>query len=771
MWRFVLPAGFTIGILLTAWRIGRRLRRKYYLTEYLFFIRFPVILAAALFLFPIIGQLAAPEMFGSLFVLRPTAIAVVVFCACMCTWMIVYSAMVLWYATPFRAKLYFDRSAKRISPMIPGENGEVLLDPAAFYFLALILPLVISLIVRADGSRPMAFGAVAIGFLAAVGVRDGVSRLAPKLKQIGRTRATRKTNVDGREPNDLPEPVAAQESVTVQSVEAREAGEARGSAEKHETAEEREAAQAHRRIAEARYRVMGGRAKTFAWTSLAIYGLAGVAGWFVRSEFSASIPAVVYLLAVLLVVNWAAGYLSFTFDKFRVPFVSLVIVVVLIWTSVWPSDHMYPVSNWTAPPPKDVRQVLNDFATSRDGRVVVVAASGGGITAALWTTNVLRALDSLGKSIDTTFDFHSHVALVSSVSGGSVGAMYYVNAFGPSKRPERSLDSIVIASGKSSLSAAAWGMMYLDVIRLLPGEVMGRYDRAWAQERRWESSLGGPAGSPTPTLASWSAGVGVGWRPVQIFNVTLEETGERMLLAPVRLALADTTTKANPVLWREFQRLYPGHDVDVVTAARLSATFPYVTPHARPAVTAASLRKNAFHVADGGYYDNSGIVTALETISTWVNWKDYNHVARRIALVEIRAGGVTGESVDKQAKSPLLHSVSGPLNTLFNVRSTSQLARIQSEITLVKRLWACNPERPAFEHFVFRLSGSSPLSWHLTRDEAGAIERHLGTPLTHADSAKPKTIEARAQNDSEFVRLARFLIPPTVPDTVACVAK
>src|SRR6185312_12467457 len=97
---------------------------------------------------------------------------------------------------------------------------------------------------------------------AAVFVRDAVSRIAPRLKQIRRTRAARSANVaEGNQPNDLSESVAAPESVPVQSIEPYEAGEA------HESAEEREAAQAHRRIAEARYRVMGGRAKTFAWTS------------------------------------------------------------------------------------------------------------------------------------------------------------------------------------------------------------------------------------------------------------------------------------------------------------------------------------------------------------------------------------------------------------------------------------------------------------------------------------------------------------------------
>lgn len=77
----------------------------------------------------------------------------------------------------------------------------------------------------------------------------------------------------------------------------------------------------------------------------------------------------------------------------------------------------------------------------------------------------------------------------------------------------------------------------------------------------------------------------------------------------------------------------------VRTAARLSATFPYVTPIARH-----SLGIHLAHVADGGYFDNFGVFTAVNFLDDFV-LQDGRHgksVAtelglKRILVLEVRA--------------------------------------------------------------------------------------------------------------------------------------
>ena len=44
-----------------------------------------------------------------------------------------------------------------------------------------------------------------------------------------------------------------------------------------------------------------------------------------------------------------------------------------------------------------------------------------------------------------------------------------------------------------------------------------------------------------------------------------------------------------------------------------------------------------FRAVDGGYYDNSGIVSALDVVNEWLRRR--GRAATKIALVEIRASG------------------------------------------------------------------------------------------------------------------------------------
>ena len=68
----------------------------------------------------------------------------------------------------------------------------------------------------------------------------------------------------------------------------------------------------------------------------------------------------------------------------------------------------------------------------------------------------------------------------------------------------------------------------------------------------------------------------------------------------------------------ELLEVFPDAHPRVSTAARLSATFPYVTPAAR-ALPRADLVPNSdaeslstYHVVDGGYADNEGAVTSVD---------------------------------------------------------------------------------------------------------------------------------------------------------------
>ncbi|MCB1037433.1 MAG: hypothetical protein KDD47_26620, partial [Acidobacteria bacterium] len=138
-------------------------------------------------------------------------------------------------------------------------------------------------------------------------------------------------------------------------------------------------------------------------------------------------------------------------------------------------------------------------------------------------------------------------------------------------------------------------------------------------------------------------------------------------------------------------------DLPVLTAARLSATFPYVTPMARavgPNQSEDGLP--SIHMADGGYYDNFGVMAALEWLLKLCP-KDEARAClldrfERIALIEINPFAPPGQLLEyppeaecESADGSWKRAFTGPIETILNVRTSSQRSRNGLELELLRR--------------------------------------------------------------------------------------
>jgi len=357
-----------------------------------------------------------------------------------------------------------------------------------------------------------------------------------------------------------------------------------------------------------------------------------------------------------------------------------------------------------------------------DRTLVVVCASGGGIQASAWTARVLTGLQTRYGD-----DFARAIGLISSASGGSVGTMHYLDHFDVNRgcpNPDN-LDSVFDRATRNSLAATAWGLSGPDFLKALCFPVFAprRRDRGWAIEETWRRALqhGGAV------LSDWGRFVEAGQMPCPVFNATVVETGDRLLLSPLAMKHALETGETE-----DFFSLYGAKDIDVVTAARLSATFPYVTPVCRP--DPKKEPASSFHVADGGYFDNFGISTAAQWIDKVVLAAPRHLGIKRIQLLEVNAFPEPAEAADHP--SGWVASIAGPLIALLNVRSSTQTARNTTELDLLRRVcWGKvrvdriplrfrlhekdDPRAP------FRGRGGGyqpPLSWKLTRVEKEAVD-------------------------------------------------
>jgi hypothetical protein len=472
----------------------------------------------------------------------------------------------------------------------------------------------------------------------------------------------------------------------------------------------------------------------------------------------ATFPALGYTMMLLILGTWVLSGVSFFLDRYRFPTLLLLTASSFFSFFVSDTDHYYA----TVPAVRAAEEPLRPvsvFDTWYRNRVretgeppvlVAVTAVGGGITTALWTGRVLAGLER-----EAGEGFIPSIGLVSGVSGGSVGALYFLDALAePDGSPVRErLDRAVDSAASPSLPEAVWGLVYPDFWRILPGPWF-RWkevdDRGEALERAWERHLR----RPQATLSDWRAAIRAGRLPVPIFNATITETGGRLLMTPVDLGRLDPEggdCRERPsrclTQWRAhgFFELYPELDVRAATAARLSATFPYVSPIARPRLAPGDRR--GYHLADGGYYDNYGVASL-------VDWLDSVLPAfrirggRRILVVQIR----DAPSVDPGGaqRGGWVISALGPLETLMSIRSASQSARNAKEVDLLQRL-ACR-DGVQVESFVFSLAGESrdeeglPLSWQLTAGERARIEGRWNTRANRIERCRLRTCFA-AQDD------------------------
>lgn len=406
------------------------------------------------------------------------------------------------------------------------------------------------------------------------------------------------------------------------------------------------------------------------------------------------------LLTLITLLCWLLSGLAFAVDRFRIPVIAPV-VLLLLFGAQWPgSDHTFPTVAVEKP---SVAVSPGHVVGSSQEPVVIVCASGGGIQAGAWAAAVLDGLETAFAA--RPIPFSRMVKLISSVSGGSVGTMYYGHAFEGGRY--RSGQNVVEASMSSSLDYAAHGLVYPDMVRSVLPVSSRMDDRARLVERAWSAQI--PNGKRSVTLGEWRDEVRDGLRPAHVFNTTVVETGERMLIATVDLAKVPGRS--------DFYDTYAAYRRDLlpVTAARLSATFPYVTPVARiDRPVRVGLR---YHLADGGYYDNSGVVSALDFL-TEAFPKDRPANGRKVLLLQIR--GAERRPAPASGDRGWFYQLFAPLTTLERMRDASQGGRNSKEVEMLGEVLAARGVDFKLVTMAYT-DPEAPLSWHLLESQKQAI--------------------------------------------------
>jgi hypothetical protein len=420
-----------------------------------------------------------------------------------------------------------------------------------------------------------------------------------------------------------------------------------------------------------------------------------------------TVAAVVAPLMVVLLLGWTGSSLQFLLSRWHIPLLLVVAALGLINNRFPWTDHTYellPRDHTPAAPPYEVLTV--------GGRkcAILVASAGGGIQAAAWTAQVLEGLHN---EFGTKFD--RALCLISSISGGSMGSACYVDWLNRGA-PEESgdLHTPSHAAAASSLDEVAWGLAWPDLLRvLLPIPI--KMDRAHAMERAWIGNAG--TATLNAPLSSWNKPTAEGKLPALIMNSTMVEAGGPLLLGTSDVNGARDKQRTSNSWW-DGDKLHVNNgsklDIPVVRCARLSATFPYVTPAARPANA-----EHQPHMMDGGFYDNYGMATLTEWIDQALEeqaGKDIPASERINRVLVLQINGFP-PSTFMPPKPPVgrggwLLQLIDPIRILVSVRTAGQSSHRDVEIKLLEDKWRAHGVQ--IDHVNFELEKSdAPLSWHL----------------------------------------------------------
>ena len=515
-------------------------------------------------------------------------------------------------------------------------------------------------------------------------------------------------------------------------------------------------------------------------------------------------PTLVYVILLIWIFTLILGYATYKFDKYyekninsknfkyklRFPTILALIVFSAVVYRLANVDHYFKLENSRLSftelsnyeenfkvalgnrlCPKEFK---TDNKCTTEQSLVVMAASGGGIQASGWTAEVLSGLqDEIGP------DFTQSIGLISSVSGGSVGTMFYLD----------NLKNGVVSDSRKLLNNATadwldsvgWGLAYPDLVRAigLPFLNFSKYwDRGYSLEKDWEHTLS----KPDQTIDDWYEQAKQGEIPIPVFNSTLVENGRRFLISSFKflpgqmsnyLIHEDLNQNKNKTVQEaralDFRTLYNNCgesanelcSLSVATAARLSATFPYVSPMARNDIDNVIAEGNKkysqdYHMADGGYFDNAGAYTAIEWLNNILqNYADSLNI-KKVVLLQINAFPIPKLESDQKGL-PGYKTVSiAPLIALNGVRDSTQRARNIQEARLLEAKWKNQVDIEMFalsfpEKDQNEEKYNPPLSWRLTPSEKGNLDDAWNNDPTIQETLKSIKVFWRKKNESTVV--------------------
>jgi len=305
------------------------------------------------------------------------------------------------------------------------------------------------------------------------------------------------------------------------------------------------------------------------------------------------------------------------------------------------------------------------FPSDHKPRIVFLCASGGGKRAALWTLTALQTADSLTRGA-----LMKNSILITGASGGLIGASFFRELklrdhLGQNTRPYARSHQQQIAT--DNLNPLIFSLLANDFFVSLTkfrynGNLYHR-DRAYTFEEQLNAITLSMMDKPLHAYDSVEMQATI---PMMILAPTIVNDGRKIYIAsrPVSFMnydiLESPDYKLSKLSGMDFQTLFAEHnarDLRFLSALRMSATFPYITPNTTLPT------EPPIKIMDAGISDNFGLSDAMRFMFAYRDWIAENTAG--VVFVSIRDSPKLNPITQKTGQT-LIDDFTQPISSVYN---------------------------------------------------------------------------------------------------------
>lgn len=380
------------------------------------------------------------------------------------------------------------------------------------------------------------------------------------------------------------------------------------------------------------------------------------------------------------------------------------------------------------------------FPETQKPKMVFLCVSGGGKRAALWTLNALQTADSL-----TSGKLMNQSILITGASGGLIGASYYrelvlrqkqgeaMRPFAQSHRDKISTDN---------LNPLIFSLLANDLfVGFSKFEYAGKQylrDRGYTFEQQLNYITEGLMDKPITAYREAERSALV---PMIILTPTVVNDGRKLYIAstPVSFMNNDvlsfpkyTSAKLSGIDFHALLKDQDAKDIRFLSALRMSATFPYITPNTTlptdPPV----------QIMDAGISDNFGLSDAVRFVYAFNDWISEN--TSGVIFISIRDSPKLG-TISAKGGQTIIDSFTQPISTVYNNFENFQDINSDLLIGMMDSWFKAPVDRIDLQYTVESYApilqemdslrqnnARASLSWRLTTREKHAVTDNIHSP-------------------------------------------